>query len=505
VVARQQSRRSRIAALAGVALVAVAAAATIVLARNDGGGTAPAWAWPNGDLSSTRAAAGSTITARSVGRLRVAWRFHVAGKGAGFGLLSSTPLLAKGVAYVQDTSSSVYALDAGTGRPLWVRREQAPNDGPNGLALVGDRLYGATDTTAFALDASSGRPVWGTRLAGRTEQFINIAPVVDRGRVYVSTVGFPPGGRGAIYALDAATGKRLWRFDTIREPWRNPIAGGGGAWQPLSVDAQGGVYAGIANPGPWGGSPRYPNGAWYRGQTPYTDSLVALDGVSGRLRWYDQVLQHDVRDYDFQLSPILASAGGRDLVIGAGKGGLVVAWDRSTHERIWERAVGTHRNDVGLLPRTPVEVCPGLFGGALTPMAYSEGRVFVPVVELCMKESAVRTTSVLQRPPEAGTGVIAALDAATGRPLWTRKLPSAPFGCATVANDVVFAPTYDGRIYALAAATGAILWSDRARAGINGCPSVAGDTLLVPAGAPHRAFARAVPELIAYRLSESGA
>jgi len=72
-----------------------------------------------------------------------------------------------------------------------------------------------------------------------------------------------------------------------------------------------------------------------------------------------------------------------------------------------------------------------------------------------------------------------------------------------VASDVVFVPTYDGRIYGLSAETGAVLWSDRAQAGINGCPSVAGDTLLVPAGAPHRDFAAPVPQLIAYRLSSS--
>ena len=131
----------------------------------------------------------------------------------------------------------------------------------------------------FALDVSDGHQLWSTQLVSPTEQFVNITPVVDRGRVYVSTVGLPPGGRGAIYALDAATGKQLWRFDTIKEPWRNPIAGGGGAWEPLSVDASGRVYAGIANPAPWGGSRRFPNGGWYRGQTLYTDSLVVLDGA----------------------------------------------------------------------------------------------------------------------------------------------------------------------------------------------------------------------------------
>ena len=165
------------------------------------------------------------------------------------------------------------------GRRLWAQRRQEPNDGPNGLALVGDRLYAASDTSVFALDASDGHQLWSTQLVSPTEQFVNITPVVDRGRVYVSTVGLPPGGRGAIYALDAATGKQLWRFDTIKEPWRNPTAGGGGAWEPLSVDGSGRVYAGIANPAPWGGSRRFPNGGWYRGQTLYTDSLVVLDGA----------------------------------------------------------------------------------------------------------------------------------------------------------------------------------------------------------------------------------
>ena len=111
-----------------------------------------------------------------------------------------------------------------------------------------------------------------------------------------------------------------------------------------------------------------------------------------------------MRDFDFQLSPILATAGGRDLVIGGGKGGRIFAWDRDTGEQIWTQPVGTHRNDIGPLPDEPVEVCPGLFGGALTPMAYAEGTIFVPVVELCMKESAVTTASVLQRPPRRAPG-----------------------------------------------------------------------------------------------------
>jgi outer membrane protein assembly factor BamB len=78
------------------------------------------------------------------------------------------------------------------------------------------------------------------------------------------------------------------------------------------------------------------------------------------------------------------------------------------------------------------------------------------------------------------------------------------FGCATVANDVVFTATYDGRIWALAAADGRVLWTERARAGINGCPAVAGGLLLVPAGTDQPIFPRrGVLGLEAFRLPVS--
>jgi outer membrane protein assembly factor BamB len=415
--------------------------------------------------------------------------------------LTSTPLVAGKAVFVQDTKSSVFALDRRSGRLRWARVYTAPNDGPNGAAIAGNRVVAATDTTVFALNQATGRRMWSRRLADRDEQFVDIAPVVDRGRVYLSTVGFPPGGRGAIYALDLRTGRTRWKFETIARPWPKPEAGGGGAWNPVSVDAEGRVYAGISNPGPWGGSRALPNGGAFRGSTLYTDSLVVLDGRTGRLLWYDQVVRHDVRDYDFHVTPILARAGGRRLVIGAGKGGRVVAWDRATRRRVWSRAVGTHVNDVGPLPRRRTRVCPGLFGGVLTPMALAAGRLFVPVVELCMFESGVTSASPLQRPPAEGRGVLVALEAATGRRLWQRALPSAPLACATVSNDVVFVPTFDGVIHAFSALTGKELWRDRAPAGINGCPSISGDMLFVPAGAPHREFTARDPRLLAYRVS----
>ena len=456
-----------------------------------------AWTTANGGLTSQRSTEATRLDARTIPHLTVRWRFHLR-SNANFGAITANPIIRGHTVYLQDSSSSVYALDLQSGALRWKHRFAAPNDGPNGLAVSGPRVYGATDTTAFALDAASGRPVWSRPLVNQFEQFVAIAPIVDRGRVYVSTQGSPPGGRGAIYALAASTGRVIWRFQTIAKPWAHSGAGGGGAWYPVSVDERGNVYAGIANPAPWGGSKKYPNGGLFAGRALYTDSLVVLAGATGALLWYDQVTRHDVRDHDFQASPILATLGSRKVIFGAGKGGRVVAWDRGTHRRLWSKAVGTHLHDLGPLPAKPTLVCPGLLGGVLTPMAFARGRLFVPVVELCSRESAVTSASAFARSPAEGKGTLYALDASSGKPVWQRRLGSPPFGCATVARDAVFVPTYDGRIGAYATANGRALWSAQLTAGINSCPAVGKDVLVVGAGALYPGIAHPVAEVVAF-------
>ena len=455
------------------------------------------WAAANGTLSNQRATDATTLDARTIPHLRVLWRFRFSKSATAFGAITANPVIAGDTVYVQDSSSSVYALDARTGALRWKRTFAAPNDGPNGLTVVGGRLYAATDTTAFALDAATGKRLWGHRLVNRYEQFVAIAPVVDRGRVYYSTQGFPPGGRGAVYALAAATGRLLWRFRTIEKPWPHAQAGGGGAWYPVGVDADGDVYVGIANPAPWGGSKAFPNGALFPGPALYTDSLVVLAGSSGKLLWYDQVTRHDIRDYDFQVSPVLAAVGGRPVVFGAGKAGRVVAWDRASHARIWSRAVGTHLHDLGPLPTHATTVCPGFLGGVLTPMAYARGRLFVPVVELCSRESATTTPNAFARSPAQGKGAVYALDAATGRIAWERTLGSPPFGCATVARDAVIVPTFDGHVLAFSASGGRTIWQATLPDGINSCPAVGRRILVVAAGARYR-NTPGDPEVVAF-------
>jgi outer membrane protein assembly factor BamB len=452
------------------------------------------WRLPNGDLAGTRAAARSAIDAGNVSRLGVRWRYALTAKPTYSGIFASTPVADGTTVYAQDLQSNVYALERSTGKLRWVHRYRAANEGPNGLALDGTLVYGATDSDAFALDPNSGREVWRRHLTSATEQFVDVAPVVDGGFVYLSTVGFPPGGRGAVYALHAATGMVRWKFVTIREPWRFPgEAGGGGLWNPVSVDDDGRVYGGNSNPAPWGGTPKRPNGGAFPGPALWTDSLLVLDGRTGRLLWHDQVTPHDVRDQDFQATPVLTGA----MVIGAGKAGRVIAWDRKTRRRLWETTVGVQRNATGPLPPRRVTVCPGLLGGVLTPMASADSRVFVPVVDLCGWGSATQAQTLDEVDPSRGTGRFVALDAATGRGLWERRLPSPDFGCATVSNDVVFTSTFDGTVYAFAAGDGTILWQAQLRAGINACPAIVGDLLLVGAGVPHP---NGTPELTAFGL-----
>jgi alcohol dehydrogenase (cytochrome c) len=457
------------------------------------------WPLPNGDLAGTRATAGSPIDAGNANELRVRWRFAFTAKPDFSGVFASTPVAGGNTVYVQDLRSNVFALERSTGALRWTRRYDAQNDGPNGLVVDDERVYGATDSDAFGLDAATGRELWRRHLTGPTEQFVDIAPVVWEGFVFLSTVGFPPFGRGAIYALDAATGAVRWKFVTIKYPWRYPLeAGGGGLWFPVSVDSHGRLYGGNSNPGPWGGSPKRPNGGAFPGPALYTDSLLVLDARTGRLLWHDQVTPHDVRDYDFQATPVLATVEGRELVFGAGKAGRVIAWDSETRRRRWTAVVGLHRNDLGPLPRRRVTVCPGLLGGVETPMAYADGRLFVPVVDLCGWGSAVARQLLTTVDPTKGRGRLVALDAASGRTLWERRLPSPNFGCATVSNDVVFTSTYDGTMYAFAAADGMLLRRIQLRAGTNACPAIAGDLLLVGAGVPRVHGVRSTPELVAF-------
>lgn len=484
---------------AALGVVAVAAAAGVVAAvglASSSGSPPPEYAsqaasWPahNYDLSNSRATASSSINASNVTKLHKIWSFKIPGSGA-FGNFATTPIVQNGVVYAQDLNSNVYAIDQATGKLKWEHKFNSPSIGPNGVALGYGHVYGATEKFVFALNPANGAVLWQRTIAPTVHVGIDMAPQLYDNKVLVSTVPgsgvkhfYEAGAVGIVWALDAGTGKPVWKFDTFPPTKKGKISGGG-LWYPPAVGADGTVYLGVANPGLWPNSPKNPNGAQRPGANLYTDSLVALDGATGKVKWHRQVIAHDVRDYDLMIAPVLyTTPAGEQIVIGAGKMGRVYAWDAKTGKALWQKAVGKHVNDIGPLPKKTVQICPGDFGGVETPMAQSGGTLFVPWLNLCAVGSATSET-VPSANFGTATGGLTAFDAATGSVKWRQKLPHADFGAATVANDVVFTSDFTGKIYAYSTSSGKLLWSTQAPAGINAFPAVTQNMLLVGAGTP---------------------
>jgi outer membrane protein assembly factor BamB len=513
--------------LVGIAAVAVPAAIALAAAPSRGGTASvgvppPEWAanvgaWPSHDdgLSNTRANLRSEIDAADVSKLEKRWSFRLPYAGS-YGAFTSNPIVAGGVVYLEDPDSDVFALRLATGKLVWRHdyHSVTPSGGPNGVALGYGLLYGETENSAFALDPHNGKQVWIRKLTANRNEGIDMAPQLYDGKLLISTIpggstSFYAGGAyGVVYALDARTGRVLWRFSTVKNParmWGDPKRnGGGGLWYPPAVDSSGRVFIGVGNPSPYPLTKSDANARSRPGPNLYTDSLVALGGNTGKLLWYRQVTVHDLRDHDFQDPPIISTVkihGIRtEAVIGAGKSGFVVAFRAANGKRLWTLSIGKHnRYQSGPLPAKPVVYCPGSLGGVLTPMAEARGVLYVPWIDLCFKGSATGLVGGDSKPASG----LAAVDTATGSTLWKHIFKGIDAGAATVANNVVFTSTYDGIIYALSTKTGATLWHTKAPTGINAFPAVTKTMLIVGAGARTSASQPPHGQIIAYSLPRS--
>ncbi len=513
---------SAVAVAIATVVVAVAASSSAGEPASPVGQPPPEWAantWPahNHDLSNTRATSQSPINSQTVSQLKEKWSFPLKGASE-FGLFSSTPIVVNGTVYFQDLNSNVFALDRNTGALKWEHKFNRPSVGPNGVAFGYGRLYGATEKHAFALDPQTGDLIWESRTLPRNRnEGIDMTPQLYDGTVLISTIPgnvksfYKGNGDGIVWALDAATGKRKWTFNTVSDGarlWGNrKINSGGGLWYPPAVDSSGRVFISVANPAPLYGTKKFPNGSSRPGPDLYSSSIVALDGKTGKRLWFRQTVRHDVRDYDLQIPAVLTTVPihgvDTEIVLVAGKMGKVYAYRAADGRPLWKRSVGKHLNDTGPLPRKPVTIFPGDFGGVETPMALDAGRLFVPWLDLPIRAGSTGAANGLVGTDfHKGRGGFTAFDAASGRRIWERKLPSMDFGAATVANDVVFTSTYAGKIYAFDVQTGKTLWTKQAPAGINSFPAVDGDTLLV--GAATAGFTKKPQfQLIAYSLSSA--
>jgi outer membrane protein assembly factor BamB len=465
-------------------------------------------AWPNLDQASTREAEGE-INRSNVSGLEEAWSLPSKAQST-YGAYAASPVIANGVIYMQDLESSVQAISLDSGEVQWTYRSESATQGPNGVVVGDGKVFGATASEAFALDQETGKELWSVPVA-EAPLAIDMAPGYKDGLVYVSTVPvnvnseYLGGGVGTLYALDAKTGKKVWTFDTVpKDLWGDKkLNSGGGLWYPPSFDEKGSMYFGTGNPVPYPGTPQKPWGSSRPGPNVYTNSIVKMDAKTGKMDWYYQQTPHDVYDWDFQNSPILTKAGGREVAIGSGKNGIVTAVDAKTGKPVWSTPVGEHNghDDDGLLAMKGQtskikkgEVLPGNLGGVIAPPAASDTTVFAPIVNHGIE---VTPSQELGEGSGLGGGMVA-LDIKTGKVVWEQEYPAAAFGSPVVVNDVVFFTTFDGTVHGVDAKTGGEVWSASLPAGSNSPVTVSGDTLVVPAGIA--AAEGQKPALVAYRL-----
>ena len=509
--------------MTGVTLVAAVGAIAVVglgTASSDSAKAAGAeggeWLSPGGDLQNTRNVPGP-IKSSNVATLKKAWSVPIKAAGA-FGTYATTPIVTGNTVYTQDINSNVYSINFTSGKVNWFKKYNSPSVGPNGVNVVGGVIYGATGDSAFALQASTGKQLWTKKLTRNKTEGIDMAPGVNNGTVYMSTVpgnaeGFYDGnGQAILWALNAKTGATKWKWEEVpADLWSKAhtnVNSGGGQWDPPSFDAAGNLYVGVSNPAPFPGTKALPYGTSHPGPNLYTDSIVKLNKDTGKVEWHYQLTPHDINDWDLQNSPILTKANGKTVVIDAGKGGIVVAVDQATGKLLWKTPVGIHNghDHDGLLTaaeakkklKPPYKVYPGILGGVESQLASDGTNVYAAVNNLAATYTDFTNAGIKQDPFTKGTGDMVALNQATGKIVWDTKLKSSPYGAASVTNDVVFTTTFNGKLMAFNTKNGNVLWSVQLPAGTNTPVAIAGDTVITAGTFPQSKAQKA--QIVAYRL-----
>src|SRR3989440_7259742 len=417
--------------------------------------------------------------------------------------------------YTVQAPNDVIALDAATGRIFWTYSHHPEHGRPccgrvnRGLAILHDILFmGTLDAHLIAIDAKSGHPLWETTVASaRSAYTITHAPLVIKDKVIVGTAGGEFGIRGFLAAYDTRTGKEVWRFNTIpgpgepgHETWGGDSwkTGGGSLWMTGSYDPVLNLtYWGVGNPSPdWNGDNR-------PGDNLYSDSVIALDADTGKLKWYYQFSPHDELDYDAVQVPVLADmewqGKPRKVILWANRNGFFYVLDRATGQFLlakpfvevnWASGFddkGRPQRVAGMTPSAQgTLILPGNQGGTnwynpsyspktglfyipawanysslyvKQPVEYVEGKNFGGGTPRPTTANGIRTTVNNYAKEDEGYGAIRALDPHTGQMKWQFKMTDVTdAGVLTTASNLLFSGGREGYFYALDARDGKLLW-----------------------------------------------
>lgn len=476
------------------------------------------WSAVGGDSGNTRYSSLAQINSKNVTRLGAAWVSEKVGSAP---TSRAMPVIDNGTMFLT-APPFVYAVNIDTGKIAW-RYSASPSGSParEGVAVGGGLVYvGLSDANLVALREDTGAVVWKTYLGDPVHEpsaGASGAPLYADGLVSIG-LNADYGYRGQIIAVDAKTGHEVWRFFVVPAPgepgsetwpknnnaWKH---GGGAVWLVGASDPDLGlVFYATGNAVPQYGGENRP------GDNLYTDSVVALDGKTGRLRWYYQIVRHDIWEADIAEAPVLfdAQVNGqtRKAIAAMRTDGYLFMLDRVTGRplgRIEDRRVpqdafqktaATQPYPVGAepvlpdcdywktqpLPRgfelgcffTPASaqkpnVLAPVYGMRATPMAFDPQTQYFYVTGNAglqwfrrAEDPDFFSLSFNQRVPglnKLSYGVLAALDSRTDKIVWKKEFHGErPSGALVTAGGLVFQMAGDGNLQAYDATNGSLLW-----------------------------------------------
>jgi alcohol dehydrogenase (cytochrome c) len=487
--------------------------------------------WPmyGGDSGNTRFSTSNQINAGNVNKLKVQWALQLGTNRS----QESTPILVGDTLFVTSSfgPKNTFAVDAKTGTVKWTYQPDVPKGieqyaccdvNNRGVAHADGRIFvGRLDAHVVALDAKTGKELWKTQIVDYTAgSVITSPPTLVKNLVITGFGGGEYGVRGAIVALDQATGKEVWRTQTVPQPgelggdtWKGDSGklGGAVAWHIGSYDPKLNlVYYGTSNPSPWSASVRGNDSSDIgKFSNLYSASVLALNAETGKISWHYQFTPHDAWDYDGVNELVFADypVDGKKVpvIMQANRNGFFYVIDRANGKLIsakqyiegvnWATGIdmktGTPIEAAGNakrpgMKRKASDICPNLIGGKnWMPMSYSAqtGLVYIPTMNLCMDLEGIQTDykrgafylgvnfDLGKVGPGGHMGGVKAWDPVKQQQVWFNK-EDLPFngGMMSTAGNLLFHGDIKGWFRAVDAKTGKELWKFNTGSGITAAP-----------------------------------
>ncbi len=495
-----------------------------------GVGTEANWTATGGSFDETGYSRLTQISTDNIDKLGLAWSLDLPGEVT----LEATPLGVDGVLYFTGSYAAVYAVDALTGKQLWKFDPQVWKHNPDkmhfsfganrGVAYENGKVFvAALDGRLFALDAKTGKELWVAQSV--PDGMLNIstgAPRTMNGKVIIGNGGADFGARGFVTAFDSNTGKQLWRFFTTpgtTEQNRGDAAmeaaaktwgadftknggGGGTVWNGMTFDPEANrVYIGAGNAGAYDPNVRDPGS---KGDNLYTSSIVALDADTGKYVWHYQQNPRDSWDYKATPNILMATLNiegqPKKVLLHAPTNGFFYVLDRDTGKLVNEPGKTTlisWAKGIDMKTGRPIEepniryetgetnLWPGTVGGHnWQAMSYSPktGLVYIPIQQIGARFSRLRGSEnsfnvmglmlepIIEKPGD-GHGYLVAWDPVAQKKVWEVKNDFLwNGGTLSTAGNLVFQGTAEGMFNAYNAQSGERLWQFNAGLGIIAAP-----------------------------------